>query len=144
MAKISQLKQSQTAAPRSERTNSLTYKFKLVYDSKTPIEDLLTAVENYGRANSVYDTQKFIVVAQAAMSATSEGMQLQSSIEAEDLTSWENFKERCKEITGHSKEYYKDQFINFQIKDRRPGQALASLTLAYKRAQMISEKATRS
>ena len=118
MDKISRLEQSQAEAPKSTKTNSLTYKLKLVYDPKTPIEDFLTSVENYGRANSVYDTQKFIAVAQAAMSATSEGMQLQSNIEAQDLSSWENFKARCKEITGHSKEFYEDMFINFRIKDR--------------------------
>ena len=136
MAKINLLEKSQTSAPRSEKTNSLTYKLKLVYDPKTPIEDFLTSVENYGRANGVFNTQKFISVAQAAMSATSEGMELQSNIEAEDLESWESFKNRCKEITGHSSEYYEDLFINFKIKDRRPGQALAALTLAYKRARL--------
>ncbi|CBY10892.1 unnamed protein product [Oikopleura dioica] len=92
LEKISRLEQSHAEAPKSTKTNSLTYKLKLVYDPKTPIEDFLTSVENYGRANSVYDTQKFISVAQAAMSATSEGMQLQSSIETEDLSSWENSK----------------------------------------------------
>ena len=136
MAKISLLEKSQTSAPRSEKTTSLTYKLKLVYDPKTPIEDFLTSVENYGRANGVFDTQKYISVAQAAMSATSEGMELQSNIEAEDLSTWESFKSRCKEITGHSSEFYEDMFINFRIKDRRPGQALAALTLAYKRARL--------
>ena len=136
MAKINLLEKSQTSAPRSEKTSSLTYKLKLVYDPKTPIEDFLTSVENYGRANGVHDSYKYIAVAQAAMSATSEGMELQSNIESEDLSSWESFKKRCKEITGHSSEFYEDMFINFRIKDRRPGQALAALTLAYKRARL--------
>jgi hypothetical protein len=70
------------------------------------------------------------------MSATSEGMELQCNIEPEDLSSWESFKNRCKDITGHSRESYEDIFINFRIKDRRPDQALAALTLAYKRARL--------
>ena len=52
-----------------------------MYDPKTQIEDFLTSVENYGRANSVFNQQKYIAVAQAAMSATSEGIELQSNIE---------------------------------------------------------------
>lgn len=136
ISKVESLEKSQNLSSRFDHDKSLNYKTKIKFDPEAPIEDFIQGVEAYGRANGVVDAQKYIGVAQAAMSITTEGMQLQSSIEAQDLTSWQTYRERLKEITGHSREYYEDEFSQFQIGDRRPGQALAALTLSYKRARL--------
>ena len=124
----------------SQKSHTVTDKFKITYSEDTGIPAFLAQVEEWSKLYN-YDDAAKIKKAIASLVMSKEGLAIRECLNSQSFTTWEQFKKQLNGLLGKDRAHYRAQFRSITPKDYESfGSFLARLTLAYKYANSLDDQ----
>ena len=121
-------------------THTVNDKFKITYSEETGIPAFLAQVEEWSKLYN-YDDAAKIKKAIASLVMSKEGLAIRECLNAQNFTTWDQFKKTLNGLLGKDRAHYRAQFRSMTPKDYESfGTFLARLTLSYKYANSLDDQ----